>query len=103
MKIEPQVGILLKHETRLLVNKSLYENTLLGKDLQKQMEYLLNDHPEASFFCDETPIGGSSGISTEFLVNTAKKFKAGAFFWLACNHNWPSTSTLKSGEYTLFV
>ena len=67
------------------------------------MENLLNDHPEASFFCDETPIGGSSGISTEFLVNTAKKFKAGTFFWLACNHDWPSQSRLKSGEPSLFA
>ena len=86
-----------------LAKKSTENKILSGKDLQKQMENLLNDHPEASFFCDETPIGGAFGLSTEFLVNTAKKFKVEAFFWLACNHDWPSTSTLKSGEYTLFV
>ena len=65
------------------------------------MTNLFDDHPEASFFCDETPIGGSHGVSTDFLVTLSKKFKEGTFFWLACNHDWPSKIKLKSGKKNL--
>ena len=62
---------------------------------------LLDDHPEASFFCDETPIGGSHGLPTDFLVNFSQRFKEDSSFWLACNHKKPSKIKLESGDAML--
>ena len=74
---------------------------LAAKDLQNQMIKLLDDHPEASFFCDETPIGGSYGLATDFLVKFSQRFKVDSAFWLACNHKKPSPIKLESGDAML--
>ena len=67
------------------------------------MSRLLDERPEASFLCDETPVGGQNGIQSEFLVEFSKRVKDDSFFWIACNHKWPDKTALEPGRNFLFV
>ena len=62
------------------------------------MTSLLDGNAEASFFCDETLIGGHFGISSQFLVDLSKRIKEDSFFWLACNFSSnPNKTIIESG------
>ena len=63
------------------------------------MEDLLKKNQDSHFFCDETPIGGRNGISSEFLISFSNKIcKQKLFFWLACNSQRPIREVLQRGK-----
>jgi hypothetical protein len=79
----------------------------LGKTLELKLTKLAQDHPKANFFCDETPIGGREGLSTNFLINfSTERIEKNIFLWIACNYKKPlpmDQEKLKSGKINIII